>query len=59
MSHTFFEIPLQKATGENPVYILSRARRSYIGYSFTNVDLRDKIKRPGRLLLWSDGSRPD
>ena len=45
VNHTFYEIPLQKATGENPVDILSRARRG--GYSFTNVDLRDKIKSSG------------
>ena len=45
--HTFYEIPMQKATGENPVDILSRARRTYRGYSFTNVDLRDKIKSSG------------
>ena len=39
---TFYEIPLQKATGENPVDVVTRARRSYTGYSFTQVDLRDK-----------------
>ena len=47
VNHTFYEIPLQKVTGENPVDILSRARRSYRGYSFTNVYLRDKIKSSG------------
>ena len=47
VNHTFYEIPLQKATGENPVDIVSRARSSYTGYSFTNIDLRDKIKIRG------------
>ena len=45
--HTFYEIPMQKATGKNPVDILSRARRSYRGYSFTITDLRDKIQSSG------------
>ena len=45
--HTFYAIPMQKATGENPVEILSRARRSYRGYSFTITDLRDKIHGSG------------
>jgi hypothetical protein len=43
VNHTFYEIPLQKAT----VDIVYRARRSYTGYSFTNIDLRDKIKSSG------------
>ena len=41
--HSFYEIPMQKASGEKPADILSRARRSYRGYSFTITDLRDKI----------------
>ena len=38
--HTLYEIPMQKATGENPVDILPRARRTFRGYSFTIIDLR-------------------
>ena len=49
VNHTFYEIPKQKATCDNPVKILFRARRSYRGYflGFTNVVLRSRVVGSG------------
>ena len=38
---------MQKASGENPADILSRARSSNRGYYFTTTHLRDKIQSSG------------
>ena len=44
---TFYEIPVQMATGVDPVDIVERARKAYKGYSFYQDDLRDKIRNSG------------
>ena len=48
---TFYEIPLQKATGENSVDIVTRARRFYTGYSLGPGTLQMNAMSKGPTLV--------